>query len=113
MKTTILILLLTLANLASASQARICIYIASVAEQVMELRQASVEQGEVIKSFSDYPRKFKIYKADDLLLRIIGNAFELPVQEVERENLRAKWEFGSAWFELCLSKEFKINEVIK
>ena len=110
MKTTLLILLLTLTSLASASQARVCIYLASVAEQVMELRQAGVEQGEVIKSFSDYPRVFEIYKADALLLRIIDEAYELPVEEVEREKLRAKWKFGSKWFEMCLSKEFKTKK---
>ena len=110
MKTALLILLLTLANIASASQARACIYLASVAEQVMELRQAGVEQGEVIASFSDYPRGFEIYKADALLLRIIDEAYGLPVQEVEREKLRAKWEFGSKWFEMCLSKDFKTKK---
>jgi len=76
----------------------------------MELRQAGVEQGEVIKSFSDYPRNIKIYKAEALLLRIIDGAYELPVQEVEREKLRAKWEFGNVWFERCLSKEFKTKK---
>ena len=110
MKSTLLILLLTLANLASASQAITCIYLASVAEQVMELRQAGVEQGEVIASFSDYPRNIKIYKADALLLRIIDDAYELPVQEVEGEKLIAKWEFGNVWFEMCLSKEFKTKK---
>ena len=110
MKSTLLILLLTLANLASASQAITCIYLASVAEQVMELRQAGVEQGEVIASFSDYPRNIKIYKADALLLRIIDEAYELPVQEVEGEKLIAKWEFGNEWFERCLSKEFKTKK---
>jgi len=113
MKTALLILLLTLTSLASASQARTCIYLAIVAEQAMELRQAGVEQGEVIKSFSDYPRNIKIYKADALLLRIIDDAYELPVQKVEGEKLRVKWKFGNVWFEMCLSKEFKINEVIK
>jgi hypothetical protein len=110
MKTTLLILLLTLANIATAGQAITCIYLASVAAQVMELRQAGVEQGEVINNFSDYPRKFKIYKADALLLRIIDDAYELPVQEVERDKLPTKWKFGNAWFELCLSKEFKIKK---
>jgi len=113
MKTTLLILLITLTSLASASQARACIYLASVAEQVMELRQAGVEQDEVIASFSDYPRGFEIYKAEALLLRIIDEAYVLPVQKVEGEKLSAKWEFGNVWFEMCLSKEFKINEVIK
>jgi len=110
MKTALLILLITLTSLASASQARVCIYLASVAEQVMELRQAGVEQGEAIKSFSDYPRGFEIYKADALLLRIIDEAYGLPVQEVERKKLIAKWEFGNEWFERCLSKEFKTKK---
>jgi len=110
MKTTLLILLLTLTSLANASQAITCIYLASVAEQVMELRQAGVEQGDVINNFDDYPRVFEIYKADALLLRIIDEAYELPVQEVEREKLRAKWKFGSKWFEMCLSKEFKTKK---
>jgi len=113
MKTALLICLLTITSQASASQARTCIYLASVAEQVMELRQAGVEQGEVIASFSDYPRNIKIYKADALLLRIIDDAYKLPVQEVEGEKIKAKWKFGNEWFEMCLSKKFKINEVIK
>jgi len=113
MKTALLICLLTITSQASASQARTCIYLASVAEQAMELRQAGVEQGEVIKSFSGYPRNIKIYKAEALLLRIIDDAYKLPVQEVERDKLKAKWEFGNDWFEMCLSKEFKINEVTK
>ena len=110
MKAALLFLLLTLANIASASQAITCIYLASVAEQVMDLRQAGVEQGEVITSFIDYPRGFEIYKADALLLRIIDDAYELPVQEVGREKLIAKWEFGNEWFERCLSKEFKTKK---
>ena len=69
----------------------------------------------MIQSLEDKSKRelIEIYKADDLLLRIIGNAFELPVQEVEGEKLIAKWEFCNVWFERCLSKEFKINEVIK
>jgi len=113
MKTTLLILLLTLSNLATASQARTCIYLASVAEQAMELRQANVEKNKVIESFTDYPRNFNIYKANDLLLRIINEAYESPVKEVIEEKLLLTWKFGGDWFESCLSKKFKIKKAIK
>jgi hypothetical protein len=75
----------------------------------MELRQAGVKQGEVINKFSDYPRGFEIYKADELLLRIIDEAYKLPVQEVEREKFRVTWKFGNNCFEMCLSKELNIK----
>jgi len=111
MKYLAIILLLTLANLVSASQAITCIYIAKVAKQVMELRQAGVGAKYIRYSFPDYPRKFEIYKSDILLLRIINDAFQEPVHEAPTEKLQAVYKFDNKWFEDCLSKKFKIKGV--
>ena len=108
MKATLLILLITLTSQASASQARACIYIAKVAEQVMELRQAGVGAKDVRYSFPDYPHKFEIYKSDVLLLRIINDAFQEPVHEAPTEKLQAAYKFDNKWFEDCLSKKLEL-----
>ena len=110
MKIVLTALLLTLASATTASHARTCIYLASVAEQVIELRQNSVRTKDIRHSFPDYPHSFKIYKPDVLLLLIINDAFQVQVYEVPTEKLRAVYKFGNKWFEDCLTKKLKLNK---
>ena len=79
----------------------------------MQFRQAGVEQVKVRASFTDYPRSFKIYKAEILISRIINDAYKIPVHQSPHEKLTAIYEFDNSWFEMCLSRKFKTKEVTK
>jgi len=113
MKTTILILLLFMASKETSSMtspyARSCIYLGHIAEQVMVLRQAGVQQDKIIYSFLKYPSKLKIQDIEKIVSGMIDDAFKLEIKKLSVEKINEIWKFDNKWFEMCMLRKFKMR----
>jgi hypothetical protein len=113
MKILAFILLLFMASTATSSMtspyARSCIYLGHIAEQVMVLRQAGVQQDKIIYSFLKYPSKLKIQDLENIVSGMIDDAFKLEISKLSIEKIHAIWKFDNKWFEMCMLRKFKMR----